>query len=85
MVHGNAATVDGREGILRARPDGSLLWEAELDGDAVATLLRRAMLHGALTCTMAGESSTVRVQGCYYDAAGRRLVVELAGAPAIVS
>jgi hypothetical protein len=85
MEHPNAATVDGRPGFLRTQADGSLVWEADLDGDAVASLLRRAMLHGGLRCHAGGIASTVRVQGCYYDASGRRIVVELVGAPVEVS
>jgi hypothetical protein len=85
MEHPNAATVDGKPGFLRTQADGSLVWEADLDGDSVAALLRRAMVHGSLRCDVGGVASTVRVQGCYYDAAGRRIVVELAGAPLAVS
>jgi hypothetical protein len=85
MVQPNAATVDGHPGILRTRPDGSLLWEAELDGDAVASLLRRAMLHGGVRCDALGVAATVRMQGCWYDAAGHTIVVELVGPPTALS
>lgn len=83
MAH--RATVDGRQGILRTRPDGSLVWEADLDGDAVASLLRQAMLHGALRCRADGVDATVRIRECSYDAAGRTLLVELVGVPEALS
>jgi hypothetical protein len=85
MEHPNAATVDGRAGHLRTRADGSLLWEADLDGEAVAGLIRRALLHGGLRCHAGGVASTVRVQGCYFDAAARRVIVELVGEPVVLS
>jgi hypothetical protein len=81
----NAATLDGREGQLRTLGDGTLVWEAQLDGDALATLLRRAMLHGGVRCETAGGVGRVQLHGCYYDAAGRTLVVEIGGLPTSAS
>jgi hypothetical protein len=81
MARDEAATVDGRKGLLRTCPDGSVVWEAEVDGTAVAALVRRAMVHGSLACSVGDLHSVVHVQCVYYDAASGRFVAELSGAP----
>lgn len=78
-------TLDGRPGLIRTELDGSLLWEAELDGDALAGLVRRAMMHGVLPFHGDDGPATVRIQAAYYDAASGKLLVELVGVPTAVS
>ncbi|CAN5839856.1 hypothetical protein BH23DEI1_BH23DEI1_01190 [soil metagenome] len=84
MAH-EYVTLDGRPGLIRTAIDGSLLWESEIDGDAFAGLIRRAMMHGVLPFHGSEGPSTVRIQGAYYDAATGKLLVELVGVPTAVS
>jgi hypothetical protein len=72
-----AATLAEHAGSLRRRPDGTLLWEGELGADALADLLRRALLEGTLLCRTAEADLSVRLLGCHYDALAGRVVAEL--------
>jgi hypothetical protein len=72
-----AATLAEHPGSLRRRPDGTLLWEGDLAADALADLLRRALLERTLLCRTAEADLTVRLLGCHYDALTGRVVAEL--------
>jgi len=78
----SAATIEGAHGTIRARPDGTRTWEADLEGEAVARLLHRALAEGSVTFEAAGTVSRLRLQEFHYDAGRRRIVIELAPPPA---
>jgi hypothetical protein len=76
-----AATMDGMHGTLRTRRDGSRVWEGDLEGEAVARLLRRAMTAGGVAFEVGGVATRVRVQEFHFDAGRGRIVVELGRPP----
>ncbi len=59
----------------------TLVWEGEMDGLALATLLALSMRHAMVPCEIEGRPHRARAQGCWFDAGRGLLVVELVGRP----
>jgi hypothetical protein len=77
MMPNTPATLADHRGTLMRQQEGPLLWEGDLAADALAALLRRAMLEGTLLCRTADDELPVRLLGCHVDALSGRVVAEL--------
>lgn len=59
----------------------TLVWEGQVDGPGLATLLALSLRHAMVPCEIEGRPYRVRAKGCWFDAGHGSVVVELAGVP----